>query len=140
MEWQVGEGRLKNLLLLPLQDDLAYRQMQVDTSISLITQQKGTGRYFFPSKLLSAMLFSKPVLAVADQDSELAQAVLEAQCGRVVAPEDVDGLAAALIELSSPARRSTSGQNGKKWVAQYAFDLVHARFEQELLQLGRAEQ
>jgi len=136
MEGQMRERKLTNLLLLPLQDDLAYRQMQVDTSISLITQQKGTGQFFFPSKLLTAMLFSKPVLAVADGDSELALAVREAQCGRVVAPGDVEGLAAALIEMSSPARQFDMGQNGKKWVAQYAFDLVHARFEQELLKLG----
>ena len=138
MERQVRERKLKNLLLLPLQDDLAYRQMQVDTSVSLITQQKGTGQFFFPSKLLSAMLFSKPVLAVADSDSELAKAVLEAQCGRVVAPDDVDGLAAALIEMSSPARQLEMGHNGKKWVARYAFDVVHGQFEQELLKLGRA--
>ena len=137
MERQVRERRLKNLLLLPLQDDLAYRQMQIDTSISLITQQKGTGRFFFPSKLLSAMLYSKPVLAVADDDSELAHAVIEAKCGRVVAPDDVDGLAAALIEMSSPARQLDMGHNGKKWVEQYAFDVVHGRFEQELLKLGR---
>ena len=114
--------------------------MQVDTSISLITQQKGTGRFFFPSKLLSAMLYSKPVLAVADSDSELAHAVLEAQCGRVVAPGNVDGLAAALIEMSSPARQLDMGYNGKKWAAQYAFDVVHGRFEQELLKLGPADQ
>jgi colanic acid biosynthesis glycosyl transferase WcaI len=138
MEWQVGERKLKNLLLLPLQDDLGYRQMQVDTSISLITQQKGTGQFFFPSKLLSAMLFSKPVLAVADSDSELAHAVLEAQCGRVVAPGDADGLAAALIEMSSPARQLDMGHNGKKWVEQYAFDVVLSRFEQELLKLSPA--
>jgi colanic acid biosynthesis glycosyl transferase WcaI len=137
MEWEAKDRNLKNLLLLPLQDDLAYREMQVDTSVSLITQQKGTGQFFFPSKLLSAMLFSKPVLAVADSDSELAHAVLEADCGRVVAPGDVDGLAAALIELSSPARQLDMGHNGKRWVARYAFEVVHSRFEQELLKLVR---
>jgi colanic acid biosynthesis glycosyl transferase WcaI len=136
MERQVAERRLKNLVLLPLQDDAGYREMQVDTSISLITQQKGTGQFFFPSKLLSAMLFSKPVLAVADSDSELAIAVNEAKCGRVVTPGDVDGLAAALIEMSSPARLLDMGHNGKKWVAQYAADLVHENFERELRKLA----
>lgn len=136
MERRAAERRLKNLLLLPLQDDPAYRQMQVDTSVSLITQHKGTGQFFFPSKLLSALLFSKPVIAVADDDSELAHAVREAQCGRVVAPGDVDGLAAALIELSSPARRLDLGANGHRWVAQFSFDKVHEQFERELSQLG----
>ncbi len=136
MEEQVSLRKLKNLLLLPLQDDLGYREMQVDTSISLITQIAGTGQFFFPSKLLSAMVFRKPVLAVADSDSELARAVVDSNCGRVVAPGDVDGLASALMEMRSPEKQLTMGQNGKKWVAQYAFDVVHANFESQLLKLA----
>ena len=132
MEEEVRYRKLKNLLLIPLQDDQGYREMQVDTSISLITQIKGTGQFFFPSKLLSAMVFRKPVLAVADGDSELAQAVLESGCGRVVAPDDLDGLVSTLVEMRSPEKQLTMGQNGKKWVAQYAFDVVHAQFESEL--------
>jgi hypothetical protein len=81
------------------------------------------------------MVFRKPVLAVADSHSELAHAVIEANCGRVVAPGDVDGLATALMEMRSPEKQLTMGQNGKKWVAQYAFDVVHANFEQELLKV-----
>ena len=135
MEEQVSIRKLKNLLMLPLQDDAAYREMQVDTSISLITQIAGTGQFFFPSKLLSAMVFRKPVLAVADSNSELARAVVESNCGRVVAPGDVDGLATALMEMRSPEKQLTMGQNGKKWVAQYAFDVVHSNFEQELLKV-----
>lgn len=126
---------LQNVSLLPLQDDKEYREMQIDTTISLITQQKGTGQFFFPSKLLSALVFGKPVIAVADSDSELAVAMQEAQCGIVVSPGDVDGLAAAFLSLSDPARQAAMGQNGTKWVAQYAFDRVHANFENELLNL-----
>jgi len=136
MEEQVSLRKLKNLLMLPLQDDLGYREMQVDTSVSLITQIAGTGQFFFPSKLLSAMVFRKPVLAVADSNSELAHAVTESNCGRVVSPGDVDGLAAALMEMRSPEKQLTMGQNGKKWVAQFAFDVVHASFETQLLKLA----
>jgi colanic acid biosynthesis glycosyl transferase WcaI len=135
MEEQISVRKLKNILMLPLQDDLGYREMQVDTSISLITQIAGTGQFFFPSKLLSAMVFRKPILAVADSDSELAQAVMASDCGHVVAPGDVDGLAATLREMRSPEKQLTMGQNGKKWVAQYAFEVVHASFEQELLKV-----
>lgn len=135
MEEQVKLRKLKNLLLIPLQDDMAYREMQVDTSISLITQIAGTGQFFFPSKLLSAMVFKKPVLAVADADSELSIAVVEANCGRVVKPGDVDGLATALLDMRSPEKLLTMGQNGKKWVGQYAFDVVHGNFEQELIKV-----
>jgi colanic acid biosynthesis glycosyl transferase WcaI len=135
MEQEVADRRLKNLLLLPLQDEMAYREMMVDSSIALITQIKGTGQFFFPSKLLSAMVFRKPVLAVGDEDSELSHAVKESACGRVVAPGDVDGLATALKEMRSPEKQQAMGQNGKKWVAQFAFDVVHAHFEEQLKKL-----
>jgi colanic acid biosynthesis glycosyl transferase WcaI len=132
MEEQVTERKLKNLLLLPLQDEIGYREMQVDTSVSLITQHKGTGQFFFPSKLLSAMLFSKAVLAVGDSDSELAHAVIESQCGYVVPPDDLDGLASALTKMCSPDTQHVMGENGKKWVSQFAFDIVQGQFEREL--------
>jgi colanic acid biosynthesis glycosyl transferase WcaI len=140
MERQVAERKLKNLLLLPLQDEAGYREMQVDTSISLITQHKGTGQFFFPSKLLSAMLFSKPVLAVGDADSELALAVLDSHCGWVVPPDDSASLAAALVEMCSPEKQRVMGENGKKWVAQFAFDTVHGQFERVLLKLASAHE
>jgi colanic acid biosynthesis glycosyl transferase WcaI len=136
MEQQVAARNLGNLLLLPLQDDQGYREMQVDTSVSLITQHKGTGQFFFPSKLLSAMVFSKPVLAVGDSDSELAHAVRDADCGYVVEPDDVDALAAALIDICAPEKQIALGANGKRWVSQFAFDVVQRNFEAELLKLA----
>jgi colanic acid biosynthesis glycosyl transferase WcaI len=140
MEERVAERKLKNLLLLPLQDEIGYREMQVDTSISLITQHKGTGQFFFPSKLLSAMLFCKPVLAVADSDSELAHAVKDSECGYVVEPGQVDRLAAALMEMCPLEKQKVMGQNGKKWVSQFAFEVVHGNFEDRLLKLARSPQ
>ena len=140
MEQQVAERKLKNLLLLPLQDETGYREMQVDTSVSLITQHKGTGQFFFPSKLLSAMLFRKPVLAVADSDSELAHAVRDSESGYVVEPGDVDGLASALMEMCPPEKQRVLGQNGKKWVSKFAFEVVHGNFEDRLLKLASSHE
>jgi colanic acid biosynthesis glycosyl transferase WcaI len=135
MEQQADERNLKNLLLLPFQDEIGYREMQVDTSISLITQHKGTGQFFFPSKLLSSMLFCKSVLAVADSDSELAHAVKDSECGYVVEPDHVDALASALMEMCSPEKQRVMGQNGKNWVSQYAFEVVQGNFEDHLLKI-----
>jgi colanic acid biosynthesis glycosyl transferase WcaI len=140
MEQQVAERKLKNLLLLPLQDEIGYREMQVDTSISLITQHKGTGQFFFPSKLLSAMLFRKSVLAVADSDSELAHAVRDSECGYVVEPGHVDGVASALMKMCSPDIQRVMGQNGKKWVSQFAFEVVHGNFEGHLSKLASSHE
>ena len=82
----IASRQLPNLTLFPLQDDESYREMMGDTDMCLITQQAGTGQYFFPSKLLSALAFARPVLAVADADSELSLAMEEGGFGVQVAP------------------------------------------------------
>src|SRR4029453_433787 len=51
----VARSKLDNVLLLPLLPDLAYRQMLADADCTVITQQAGTGSFFFPSKLLTAL-------------------------------------------------------------------------------------
>ena len=89
-------SNLPNLTLLPLQDDEAYKEMMADTDVALITQQAGTGQYFFPSKLLSALAFARPVLAVADADSELALALAEGKFGVLTPCGDAAALARAL--------------------------------------------
>ncbi|RYD82644.1 MAG: glycosyltransferase WbuB, partial [Verrucomicrobiaceae bacterium] len=60
---RVAECGLKNVRLVPLQDRQGYEEMLVDADLCLITQQVGTGQFFFPSKLLTTLAFRKPVLA-----------------------------------------------------------------------------
>ena len=95
---------IKNVLLLPLQSETAYREMLSDADCSLITQQSGTGSFFFPSKLLSALASGKPVLTVADEDSELAKAVLMGGFGMNVLPGRPDLLSNALLKLAESDR------------------------------------
>ena len=123
-----------NLQLLPLQDDGAYQEMMVDTDLSLITQQAGTGQFFFPSKLLSALSFARPVLAVADVDSELARAVGEGDFGAVVPPGDPDGLAAALDRFTrqSPEAREELGRAGWRYGQRFEQERVLGEFEEVL--------
>jgi hypothetical protein len=54
-----------------------------------------------------------------------------------VAPGDVAGVAAALKEMSDPATQQAMGLAGKKWVAQYAFDLVQCDFENVLREVAQ---
>ena len=66
-----------------------------------------------PSKLYEAMALGKPVLLIAA--GEAAQIVRGSQCGIVVEPGDVDGLAAAILYLkNNPAECSQMGKNGRE--------------------------
>ena len=129
-----AEQARPNLTLLPLQDDAAYREMMADTDACLITQQAGTGQYFFPSKLLSALAGARPVLAVADADSELALALDEGGFGWRTAPGRPEELAAALelAAASGPDDRRRRGEAGRAYVARFAWGTVLADFTRTL--------
>ncbi len=134
----IARANLPNLTLLPLQDDTAYREMMADTDVALITQQAGTGQYFFPSKLLSALACARPVLAVADADSELALALAEGQFGLLAPCGEAAALAGALdraAALDGTALRAL-GQAGRQYVERFEWAAVLADFERTLRTLA----
>lgn len=123
-----------NLVLLPLQDDGDYRAMLADLDLCVITQQAGTGQFFFPSKLLSALAAARPVLAVADADSELALALDEGKFGMRVPPGRPAELAAALDRAAGlePAARQALGEAGRRFGTRFEFEQVLADFLAQL--------
>ncbi len=126
-----------NLRLLPLLAEADYHEMLVDADVCLITQQKGAGGAFFPSKLLSTLAFGKPVLTVADEESELCRAVKEGHFGRNVSPNQAEALATALAEMAEqPEALRAWGEAGRKFVAQFSRDQVLAGFTKMLEDLA----
>ena len=119
---------------LPLQPDVAFAEMTIAADVCVITQQKGTGQFFFPSKLLTALGRAKPVLAVADAGSELARAVTEGGFGVVAPPDDPEAVARAAGQMAEAGevRRAEWGRNGLAWVARFRRSAVLAEFEERL--------
>ena len=135
LQEEAGRLGLPNLTLLPLQDDEAYHGMMADADLALITQQPGTGQYFFPSKLLSALsVYGRPVLAVADADSELALALGEGNFGFLTPPGDAAALAGALDRAAAMdgAELRALGKAGRKYVERFEWANVLADFERML--------
>ncbi|HEY9154752.1 MAG TPA: WcaI family glycosyltransferase [Opitutaceae bacterium] len=120
--------------LYPLQPDDRYQSLLRETDISLITQQRGTGQFFFPSKLLSILQFGRPVLAVADACSELARAVESGRFGLVVEPGDAAALLAAAetILAACAEQKAEWAANGRAWVDQFRRSRVLGQFTQQL--------
>ena len=132
----VANAQLKNVLLLPLQSETEYREMLADANCTLITQQSGTGSFFFPSKLMSAAAAAKPVVTVADEDSELARAVRSGGFGINVLPDRPDLLANTLIMLSSeetqPSVQSKMGVAGIQFAQQFEMTSILKKFCEQL--------
>lgn len=123
-----------NLTLLPMHYGEDFREMMVDTDLCLITQQTGTGQYFFPSKLLSALAFARPVLAVADDNNELALVLKDGGFGARTSPDQPAELAAELDRLAclDNTELHRMGEAGRKFDEQFAFEKVLPNFERVL--------
>jgi colanic acid biosynthesis glycosyl transferase WcaI len=133
---QVDQLKLKNVLMLPLQQSGYYEEMLVDADLSLITQQKNSGACFFPSKLLAYLAFAKPVLTVADNSSELAIALKRGQFGMNVEPENASAVAEAIESLAEDQEQLRAfSRAGAAFVRQFEAKSVHLRFEQDLFAL-----
>ena len=78
---QARRLKLPNVTMLPLQQGADYISLLEDADLCFITQQSGSGNSFFPSKLLGLLAQSKPVVTVADPESELAEAAVEGGFG-----------------------------------------------------------
>ena len=83
---QIRTLGLPNISMLPLQQGENYTALLNDADLCFITQQSGSGNSFFPSKLLGLLAQSKPVITVADPESELAEAVVEGGFGVNIPP------------------------------------------------------
>jgi colanic acid biosynthesis glycosyl transferase WcaI len=125
--------------LLPLLSDEDYAALLAAADVALITQAAGTGQFFFPSKLLSVLAAGLPVLAVADDNSELAAAVREGGFGCTVSPGDARGLTAALQNAATSRELLQTWAARTSWVQKFARDRLLARFEEALLAVAAAD-
>ena len=129
----VRRHELRNVTMLPLQADAQYREMLVDADLCVITQQPGSGGFFFPSKLLTTLAWAKPVLTVADEESELVRALREGNFGLNVSPGQPDKLA-QVLELLSGDRRQLDAYAfaGRGYVERFEMERVLTEFTKEL--------
>jgi colanic acid biosynthesis glycosyl transferase WcaI len=133
LEATIHQEKLQNMTLLPLQPDQEYQEMLIDADVCLITQQAGSGAAFFPSKLLAVLSLARPVVAVADENSELRRAIAEGGFGTCVQPGDARTLSQLFVLLASdPTGLRQQGINGFLFVEQFAFDKVLPRFTSDL--------
>jgi colanic acid biosynthesis glycosyl transferase WcaI len=133
---QVRVLQLPNVTMLPLQKGDDYTRLLLDADLCLITQQSGSGNSFFPSKLLGLLAQSKPVITVADPESELAEAVVQGGFGLNIPPGQPQEVAAVLDSIAADRERlQRYGAAGRVYVQQFEKQHVFESFTRELEQL-----
>ncbi len=137
LEGQIARlGLAQHVRMIPLLHERDYQHMLAASDVCLVTQAPGTGRYFFPSKLLSVLSAGIPVLSVADADSELARAVKDGQFGVNVLPGNATALAEQLRQLADNPTALERMRANTAWVGRFSAARVLGSFAQKLLEVG----
>ena len=75
-------------------------QMLFNSDVILLVIGKGKGsRNFYTGKIFEYIRANRPILAIVPKDGVAADVIYETNTGKVVDPEDIEGVTAALSEL-----------------------------------------
>jgi colanic acid biosynthesis glycosyl transferase WcaI len=125
---------LGNVHFKALLEEREYQEMLADADLLVISQVSAAGSVFFPSKFVSSCSAGRPVLAICDPGSELANVVQAHRCGVVVPPDGVPAIAEALRALvKEPKQLTTMGEAANRVGKQFLWNRVLGRF---VIQLG----
>lgn len=82
--------------------------------VAVISFVSGMAGISVPSRMYNVMAAGKPLIALADENSELALVIKEEKIGWVVPPGDVDRFVAAIREArADPARLAEMGRRAR---------------------------
>lgn len=110
--------QLPNLTLLPLQPFERLAELLGLANIHLLPQSPEAEDLVLPSKLSGMLASGRPVIATCRENSEIALVV--AQCGLVVPPEDGETLAKAIVELADDrARQQRLGMAARQYATEH---------------------
>lgn len=125
---------LKNMTFLPFQPYRDLPDLLASADVLLVPLDKEKSRLSVPSKLYSFMAAGRPILGLADPDSEVAMLLREKECGLAVPPDSAAAVAEALRTLRrSPEKRRLLGGNAREHVVhQFAKDKILGSYDKLL--------
>jgi glycosyltransferase involved in cell wall biosynthesis len=100
------------------------------SDVSVVAFKKGMAGISVPSRLYNLMAAGKPILAVVDDNSEVADVIREAELGVTVPPESPKLLAEQILVLKNdPERRAQMAKNSRnEAVAKYSYSAIKLQY------------
>lgn len=100
------------------------------SDVSVVAFKKGMSGISVPSRLYNLMAAGKAILAVVDEDSEVADVIREAELGVTVPPESPKLLAEQILVLKNdPERRAQMAKNSRnEAVAKYSYSAIKLQY------------
>jgi colanic acid biosynthesis glycosyl transferase WcaI len=126
---------LPNVTVLPLQPPELLNELLNLADIHLLPQRADAADLVMPSKLTGMLASGRPVVVTADPGTQLEQVVMGK--GLVVAPGDLDGFVAAILQLTSDNDlRTRLGCEARKYSLAYLdWRRTLSTFERAILSL-----
>jgi colanic acid biosynthesis glycosyl transferase WcaI len=124
---------LQKVIILPFQPSERLNDLLNLADIHLLPQRADAADLVMPSKLTGMLASGRPVLATAQEGTQLASAMRG--LGRIVPPGDLDAFVSALVELAGNRDlRLRLGQEARRYALTHLDSLVILdQFEQSLL-------
>lgn len=114
---KVNEYGLHNVRFLGMQPKSVYPYVVASSDVGLVTLNRNVKTPVVPSKILSMMAASRPVLASMPLDGDAPKLIERAQCGICIGPEDPEMLAEKIVYLSEHREICEKyGKQGREYV------------------------
>lgn len=136
LEKEVVNRELTNVTILPRCPRESLNENLNACDLAVVSFVPGMSGVSVPSRMYNIMAAGKPILAIADADSELVAVVKEEGIGWVVSPGDVSSLMASIQDAKSDIKRLREmGERARRVaVEKYSFTKVIKSYR-ELLNL-----
>jgi colanic acid biosynthesis glycosyl transferase WcaI len=120
LKQRIERYNLGNFSFLPYQQYSLMGQAYAASDLCLVPQAIETGSEAVPSKVYRIMACARPVLAVTDENADLARLVKEASCGAFVLPGSAEALAEMILKAYHNQQQwKKMGIAGREHVVRY---------------------
>lgn len=120
----IQKEELTNITLLPRVPPDKLCELLNACDVAVISFVAGMAGISVPSRLYNIMAAGKPIIAVAEENSELALVINEEKIGWVVPPGDIGRFATAVMEArADPMRLAAMGDRARRTVeTKYSYE------------------
>ena len=134
---EASRKRLNNIRFLPFQPSERVPEIQASCEVALLTMHPDSSDSSVPSKLISYLAASRPVICAANAESAVARTVLDAAAGIVVCPGDAQAIADAILRLKSePETALQMGCNARRYFEKhYTLQRAYRQFSDLIRQV-----
>ena len=89
--------------------------IQSKADVMIIGLKKGASKFALPSKLASYMFSAKPIIACVDRDTDVAEIIVNTDCGWITPPEDPEKLSELLMTVRKLSCEELHNKGNNGW-------------------------